>query len=510
MGRGGVIPSVDGPSPGRGPDTRRVLHAVNAGSKYRGELASNEDAMARSHPRLVTLLAASAIGVYVLVVAGATAAIADAVRACSSWPTCGVPVDGDPALLVAWGHRLGAVAVGTLVLVTALVAYRTGVERRVGLAVLAAVVLYLVQVAIGAFVATSGATAPLPSAHLLGGMSIFGALIGALAWQLEAETGSDDEGPVTDVPEPASAPATRDSGSAGQPDRRPLRRIVDAIGAYVRLTKPRLMWLLCLVAAAGMALAAGPSLSTRTVILTLGGGVLAIGASGTFNHVLERDVDERMERTADRPVVTHRIPVRNAVAFGAVLTVAAVALFLQVNALAAALGLAAILYYSVVYTLVLKPKTVQNTVIGGFAGALPAMIGWAAVTGRIGLPGLALAGVVFLWTPAHFYNLALAYKEDYARGGFPMLPVVHGETTTRKHIVGYLGATLVAAGGMAALSPLGPLYAATTVAFGGVFLWAVVGLHRERTEPAAFRAFHASNAYLGAVLVAIVVDALAV
>jgi len=118
-------------------------------------------------------------------------------------------------------------------------------------------------------------------------------------------------------------------------------------------------------------------------------------------------------------------------------------LFWQVNALAAALGFAAILFYSVVYTVVLKPNTVQNTVIGGFAGSLPALIGWVAVTGRIGLPGLALAGVIFLWTPARFYNLALAW-EDYARGGFPMMPVVHGETVTRKHIVFYLGATLVA------------------------------------------------------------------
>jgi len=274
--------------------------------------------------------------------------------------------------------------------------------------------------------------------------------------------------------------------------------------------KPRLMWLLCLVAAAGMALAAGSALTVRTVVLTLGGGVLAIGASGTFNHVLERDRDRRMSRTSDRPVATHQLPARNAVAFGLALTVAALAVFVQVNPLAAGLGLAAIVFYSVIYTLVLKPNTVQNTVIGGAAGALPALIGWAAVTGRVGVPGLVLAGVIFLWTPAHFYNLALAYKEDYARGGFPMMPVVRGEATTRKHILLYLAATLLAAVALTAVADLGWLYAGTTSAFGAVFLWAVVRLHRERTESAAFRAFHASNAYLGAVLVAVVVDALAV
>jgi protoheme IX farnesyltransferase len=270
------------------------------------------------------------------------------------------------------------------------------------------------------------------------------------------------------------------------------------------------MWLLCLVAAAGMALGAGRSLTVETVLLTLGGGVLSIGASGTFNHVLERDIDKRMDRTSDRPVATHQIPVRNALAFGLALAVAALALFWQVNALVAALGLTAILFYSVIYTLVLKPNTVQNTVLGGAAGALPALIGWAAVEGSIGLPGIVLAGVIFLWTPAHFYNLALAYRDDYEQGGFPMMPVVRGETETRKHIVYYLGATLVAAGVLGSMTPLGPLYALTSVVLGAVFLWAVVTLHREQTEQAAFRAFHASNAYLGAVLLAIVVDTLAI
>ena len=280
------------------------------------------------------------------------------------------------------------------------------------------------------------------------------------------------------------------------------------VRAYVELTKPRLMWLLCLVAGAGMALAGTPSV--RVVVATLGGGVLAIGAAGTFNHVLERDVDRRMARTADRPVATRAVPVGNALAFGGLLTVAALAAFLSVNVLVAALGLAAIAFYSVVYTLVLKPNTVQNTVLGGAAGALPALIGYAAVAGTPGVPGVALAGVVFLWTPAHFYNLALAYREDYERGGVPMLPVVRGETTTRKHVLLYLGATLLAASALTALSGLGWLYAAVTVAVGAVFLLAVVRLHRERTDAAALRAFHASNAYLGLLLVAVVLDALAV
>jgi protoheme IX farnesyltransferase len=454
-----------------------------------------------SRPKFATLLAGSVVGVYLLVVAGATASLAEAATACPSWPVC---APDSTAAVVALGHRGVAVVVGLLLIATAVVGQRAAVPWRVRRSLLVALLLYPVQVAVGGFVAVSETAVATSGVHLGMALAIFAALTVALAWQLEAETGSDDAPDGRPEPSLPDAPA----GTAPAFNSR-LDRLQATISAYFRLMKPRLMWLLCLVAAAGMALAAGPSLGVETVLFTLGGGVLAIGASGTFNHVLERDIDRRMKRTSDRPLATELIPVRRAVVFGLALTGLSLIAFLQVNALAAALGFVAIVFYSVVYTLVLKPNTVQNTVIGGAAGALPALIGWAAVTGDVGVPGIVLAGVIFLWTPAHFYNLALAYKEDYERGGFPMMPVVRGETTTRKHVLWYLAATLAAASGLAAVSGLGLVYAATTVLFGAVFLYAVVRLHRERTESAAFRAFHASNAYLGALLVAIVVDSLA-
>ena len=452
-------------------------------------------------PRFVPLLAASVVGVYVLVVVGATAALADAASACGGWPLC----RGDlttPAVLVATFHRLAAAVVGLLVLVTAAVGW-SAATRRVRAALLVAVALYPVQSGVGAVVATG---TPVENAHLFVAMTIFGALVLALAWQLEDETGTDDA-PET-PPEPG--PPVGDVDGSGTPQRSlsGAARIKATVGAYFRLMKPRLMWLLCLVAGAGMVLAGAPTV--RTVVATLGGGVLAIGASGTFNHVLERDVDKRMDRTADRPLAAHEVPVRNALAFGGLLAVGSLWAFLSVNLLTAALGLAAIVFYSVVYTLVLKPNTVQNTVLGGAAGALPALIGYAAVTGTVGVVGLVLATLIFLWTPAHFYNLALAYRDDYERGGFPMMPVVRGETETRKHILLYLGATLLGAGALAAVSDLGWLYGITTVSVGAIFLWMVVRLHYERSESAAFKAFHASNAYLGLVLVAIVIDGLAI
>ncbi|AGB36813.1 heme o synthase [Natronococcus occultus] len=462
----------------------------------------------RTRRRFSALLAATALGVYLLLIIGATTSITNAATSCSTWPFCHAPVDplSQTDLAIAWGHRIAAVVVGLLVAASTVAALLGTASGRVTAALLVGAVLYVVQVGVGAATATLGPAAIVPGLHLALGVVIFTAIVLALAWDLELATGSEDD--AIESPDPIDPEPTPEGGRT-LPESRLARARLTAF-AYFKMMKPRLMWLLCLVAAAGMALAAGPALDAATIVATLGGGVLAIGASGTFNHVLERDVDQKMSRTADRPLATELVPVRNALLFGFFLSAASMAVFLTINTLAAALGLAAIVFYSVVYTLLLKPNTVQNTVIGGAAGALPALIGWAAVTNEIGLPALALAGVIFLWTPAHFYNLALAYKDDYARGGFPMMPVVRGETETRKHIVYYIAATLAGTVALAWITGLGALYAATVVVFGGIFLWTAVQLHFEQTEDAAFRSFHASNAFLGAVLVAILVDALVV
>ncbi len=453
------------------------------------------------------ILIAATVGVYALIMAGATTAITEAAAACGTWPTCNgqwlVPLD-DPFLLLAWGHRLLALLVAGLVMAAAIVGWRTE-STRIRIVLGIAVLLYPVQILLGAVTVTTTGSPLLANLHLTVGIGIFLGLILALVWVLDDESatagsaGGDLTAPsTTEVQQPAGRvpPSTR------------FHAIRRTLWAYIQLMKPRLMWLLCLVAAAGMALAAGPQLTLKTVAATLAGGVLAIGASGTFNHVIERDIDRRMQRTADRPLATDQVGVRNALLFGSLLTIASIGTFLTINLLAAGLGLAAILYYSVVYTILLKPNTAQNTVIGGLAGAFPAVIGAAAATNRIGFPALLLALVIFLWTPAHFYNLALAYKSDYARAGFPMLPVVHGEAKTRRHILLYAGATFVAAAGLLAVSDLGWLYALTSVVFGAVFLVAVVTLHRDRSPKAAIRSFHASNAYLGMLLVAILVDAI--
>ncbi|MFB6113346.1 MAG: heme o synthase [Halodesulfurarchaeum sp.] len=473
--------------------------------------------------RITSLLAVSAVGVYLLVLLGAATSLLDAGRACSSWPTCNGAVvpTADPMALVALGHRVVGLVVGLVLVATVLASWRRE-ESRIKWVVTGAALLYPIQTVIGAIIAVRGATAAIATLHLLVAMTIFSGILLGLLWHLEAvtvepetiESGMSlraagagtsgvDAGSATDWQPAQSNEEHRGSTDSADPS------ITEVLGSYVTLTKPRLWWLLSLVAIASMALAAGPSLSAWNVLSTVTGGVLAVAASGTFNNIVERDRDAAMDRTADRPLVDGTISVRNAWVFGFALTLASMAVFLVFgNPLAAGLGLLAILFYSVVYTMILKPNTDQNIVIGGAVGAFPALIGWAAVTNTIGLPAVVLGTVIFLWTPAHFYNLALAYKEDYARAGFPMLPVSRGEARTRRHVLLYLGATMVAAVTLGTVEALSWVYSMVAFGLGAVFLFTVISLFRERTDEAAFRSFHASNAYLGVLLLSIVLDAM--
>ena len=464
---------------------------------------------------LTAALAAATMGVYVLIVVGATTTVLEGAAACPTWPSCHgqwlVSLD-DPALVVAWSHRVATLLVGGLLVGATALAWMREAPRRVRVALGVSTALYPAQMAIGALAATSGTRPALAGTHLLVAMAIFSGLLIALLWHLEDDVTLEDDTAATGweaaVDQPTGAESAVNDplpteGSASEENWQWGRRL----RAYLTLTKPKLWWLLCLVALAAMGLAAGPALDPDLALATVLGGVLAIAASGTFNNVIERDRDRHMDRTNDRPLVDGRLPVRNAVVFGVLLTLASITVFVAfVNVLAAVLGLLAILFYSVIYTVVLKPNTSQNIVIGGAVGAFPALIGWAAVENEIGPPAVVLGAVIFLWTPAHFYNLALVFRQDYGRAGFPMLPVVRGTAVTRRHILGYLGATLLATAGLGVATHLDWVFALATAAVGSVFLWAVVRLYAERDRRAAWRAFHASNAYLGTVLLAILVD----
>jgi protoheme IX farnesyltransferase len=279
--------------------------------------------------------------------------------------------------------------------------------------------------------------------------------------------------------------------------------------ALLELTKPRIASLVVLTGVPALLMAAGGVPSPRVFFGAIVGTVLAAGSAACFNMYFDRDVDALMRRTASRPLPSGTLPPSAAVVLGLVLgAVACAVLLLATNALAAGLALASIFYYAIVYTVWLKRRTPENIVIGGGAGASAPLIAWAAVTGTIGLPAVLLSAIVFLWTPPHFWSLALYRREDYARAGIPMLPVTHGEPETRKRILLY---TLVLVPVTLLLLPLGAVglvYAIPAAGLGGVFVFEAWRLWRSRQIARAPALFRFSILYLFALYSLLAVDAL--
>ena len=279
---------------------------------------------------------------------------------------------------------------------------------------------------------------------------------------------------------------------------------------YVTLTKPRIMSLLLLTGLGGMFVGARGVPPGRLVALTLLGLALACGGASALNHVLDRDIDRLMgQRTRSRPVAAERVPPGYALEFGLALSAASFVLLAStVNLLTAALALVGNLFYVLVYTRWLKRSTPQNIVIGGAAGAVPPLVGWAAATGNLTLPALFLFAIVFFWTPPHFWALALLIKRDYAAARIPMLPVVRGDRETTRQILLYslllLGVTLVPF----LWGTLGLLYLAAALALGGAFLWLAWLLRRATTPRRAALLFHYSLLYLALLFVAAALDVL--
>jgi protoheme IX farnesyltransferase len=275
---------------------------------------------------------------------------------------------------------------------------------------------------------------------------------------------------------------------------------------YVTLTKPRIMSLLLVTGAAGMFVGAGGVPDLGLFSATMVGLALACGGASALNHVLDADIDRLMgKRTEKRPVAARRVTPAHALEFGLTLSALSFVLLASaVSVLTAALALVGNLFYVVVYTRWLKRWTAQNIVIGGAAGAVPPLVGYAAASGNLGLPALWLFLIVFLWTPPHFWALALLLKESYAAAKVPMLPVVKGDAETTKQIVWY-SLVLVAFTLLAGLS-LGPLYSVAAALLGAVFLAIAWQLRRSPTRRNAGVLFHYSLLYLALLFVAAALD----
>ncbi len=288
----------------------------------------------------------------------------------------------------------------------------------------------------------------------------------------------------------------------------PLRKVK----GYIALTKPRVVELLLVTTAPVMILAARGIPDLWLVLGTLVGGYFSAGSAHAFNSYLERDLDKKMKRTSKRPLVTGDLTPREALVFAWATAIGSTLFFaLFVNWLAAGLSVLAILIYVVLYTLVLKRRTPQNIVWGGAAGCMPVLIGWAAVTGSLDWAPLILFGVVFLWTPAHYWPLSMRYRDDYAAADVPMLAVVRGPAAVGLQVVLYAWATVVCSLLLVPVAPMGVLYAVVATLSGA---WFVVESHRlyagaiRGEELAPMRVFHASITYLTLVFVAVGIDPL--
>jgi protoheme IX farnesyltransferase len=287
---------------------------------------------------------------------------------------------------------------------------------------------------------------------------------------------------------------------------RPVSPARQLVADYVALTKPRVQSLLLLTTVATMLVAGSPSVSL--VLLTCLGGYLSAGGAGAVNHWFDRDIDAQMARTATRPIPSGRVAPSAALAFGVVLAVLSlIELSVFVNPTAALLSFSGFLGYVFIYTVWLKRRSPQNIVIGGAAGAVPPLVGWAAVRGSVGGTAILLFAIVFFWTPPHFWSLSLLMKDEYAKVGVPMLPVVRGERETRRQILLYSVLLYAVTQLPFCAGGFGAIYLVASLILGGAFIGGAVLLQRRADRRTALKLYLFSLLYLALLFCAMVVDA---
>lgn len=278
---------------------------------------------------------------------------------------------------------------------------------------------------------------------------------------------------------------------------------------YLKLTKPRVISLLLLTTLVAMLITGNTVPSLATIAVVLVGGYLSAGGAGALNCYFDRDIDGLMRRTRQRPLPAQRLEPGAVLTFGLGLSLLSfVILWLGANLLAAGLGLLGIFWYVVIYTCWLKRRSSQNIVIGGAAGAIPPLVGWAAVSGTLSPTALFLFAIIFFWTPAHFWALALVLKQDYTDAGIPMLPVVRGQKVTYRQIVLYTVATVLLSLLLPLFGLIGLFYFIAALILGGLFIFKAIRLLQKPTVPATWRLYLYSLLYLALLFVAMVVDRL--
>jgi heme o synthase len=441
------------------------------------------------------LIGLTALVVFAQMLLGSWVTGHDAGLAYGDFPLMGgrvVPLIGSVEQGINVAHRALAVAVLVLVAWMALAVRRATAAELPRRLAAAAVALVLIQLALGAANIWSRLSALFVVPHLAVGAALFA----TCAWLFLAA-----------LREPLPDRAGVAPPLAGRSDRSELGQ---ALRAYVALTKPRIIELLLVTTVPTMVLAQRGLPSPLLMAAVVIGGTMAAGGANAINQFIDRDIDDVMRRTRHRPLPRQAVAPRNALLFGVGLSIAAFAwLALTVNLLSALLAVSAIAFYVFVYTLWLKRSTPQNIVIGGAAGCVPVLVAWAAVTGSVGIPAIVLFGIVFYWTPPHFWALALRYKGDYAAANVPMMPVVRGEAETARQIVLYALLLFAVSLLLFPAAGMGLIYLASAVLLGGAFVWYAFRLLRNVTDGrAAIGLFRFSISYLTLLFAAVAVDSL--
>jgi protoheme IX farnesyltransferase len=463
-----------------------------------------------SSQRFTLLAAFAALAVFALLLFGSQVTATSQWYVFPDWPLMNGSLfpplaEGTAAHVL---HRWVAIVVGLIVATVAIAAWRTQRENRaiVRLAVVAAI-LFPIQAVVGGLQVLTDLAGWTQTLHVALGALIWATMAGLVATSYYAARTSPAGGDLSEAA----------GGGLSEGER---RTRTDTVRAYIALTKPRIIELLLVTTVPAMVLA------TREVpgiqlghwawltVWTLVGGTLAAGSANAINCYLDRDIDELMVRTRRRPLPAHEVDPERAVVFGIVLGVVSFGVLAWfVNLLAAFLALLAIAFYIVVYTIVMKRTTPQNIVIGGAAGALPPVIGWAAVTGNVGVPALLLFALVFYWTPPHFWALSLRIRKDYAAAGIPMLPVVRGIPETTRQIGLYAILMVAISLVLWAVARMGWIYLIAAVVLGAIFLRQAYRLWRqgaseEASTAGAIRLYKYSISYLTLLFAAIALDAL--
>lgn len=454
---------------------------------------------------------ATLVAVFFLMLLGGYVKAIGAGLSCPTWPKCfhgqGMVNDLFPfagadtypwtmhQVASEWLHRFVAVVVGPMLIGTTWLAWRLKpADARVRFFATAPLVILPVQIGFGGWTVLAALQPIIVTSHLAFATLIFGSLVALNALAFSSPHRAAPQGDL----EPSGA-------APGHMTSRPWTgRLQQALGPWVELVKPGILLLLVMCGAAAMFLAGTPR--WQLIVATLVGGGFAAMSAATLNNYFDRERDARMPRTKKRSLPSARVTGRGALGFAFFLELASFGiLWYYANVLTALLALAGILFY-VYYTIWLKPTTAQNIVIGGAAGAAPALVGWAAVTGDLGLPALILGFIIFAWTPPHFWALALVYKGDYEKASIPMYPVVKGDAATHKQILVYAILTVLATLAFVPLGTLGMVYGVVAVVLGGWFVALAIRLMVRKDNKAAYGLFGYSIVYLALLFGAMVVD----